>query len=1482
MSYNLGVAEGHIDLNLDDLKNASIQAAKELQKIGDAGLLAKSEFNRLEAASKGMAGTFESARRKSESLTKQIDNAKQKTEAYRNGIKELNNLIDASKQQQTNLETAIKKSTERLDKARQKYGETSDQAQKYRDEISRMEIEHNILGKQIEDCENKVVKYKTSLNDTETEIINLTRKLKDAESSMLTFGDAAQKTGDKLKSIGDSMNKVGSTMSMALTAPLTAAAAYSAKSAIEFESAYTGVTKTVEGTKEQLATLRQGIIDMSKELPSSTTEISAVAEAAGQLGIETDNVLSFSKAMIDLGNSTNLTAEEGATQLARFANITNMSQKDFDRLGASIVDLGNNFATTEQEIVDMAIRLAGAGSQIGLTQGEIMGFATALSSVGIQAEMGGSAFSKAMVRMQVACETGLTDVQKLTKKTGYSLRDLQLMSQNATKDFTALADELGMTKGELQKLVNSGVDLQNFADVAGVTSEQFVKAYKEDAAEALQLFIHGLGNTEKSGESTIKMLQDMGFTEVRLRDSMTRLANSGDLVTEAVKMGNTAWEENTALVNEANKRYDTTESKLKIAKNRISDSARIIGEQMIPIVSEVTTELADLAERFGELDPAVQKNIIKMGALVAATGPVLKIVGGATSGIGKLVKGTGGLIKDLGKISAAKNTAKAIGEIGTFSVKSVEGVSGLSKVLSKFASPGGAAVLAAGAVVGISTALWKLYEDSLDAKIAAQFGNIKLSAEEVEDVAKRITTTDWTMKLDATIEAQSKLKEFEKEIEDSVSTLDKLDWKVSVGLELTEEEKQSYKDAMTSFVKSATDYVEQQHYTVSLALQATLDPSSTTYEQLAEFSNSYYSSSEAKIKELGEKIADLLTKSTTATAFDKEKYQAEIKEAQQQMYDLIQELAGEDLEAEIANMRLSYEGQGLGIDKESFEKLNAQIAENIQNITDKSSQPRRVTIKQINAKYDEDVKAGMLLGKSKEEAEKYAQAIKDKAIKEIELNMAKEKSQVAIGGLEFSLGNIPQEYQDALSGFEPEIDKIFQNHTSKLATAYNGNTNQMMSLIMGGITDSSKKLTDGERKFAKQIYEGLKPQKERLQQIADQYIKAGQSVPDCIKKGIADINRWGVAAEQTDAMWEYMASSMSNSPEYLTALKKAIEQGKDIPESVTEQIKIYTGEVYNAQKGVWEKVALAGDASTTMLEQSVSATVTAIRDVALNRITQVTPDITEKMSTLGFDTGKSFNDNIAAGVLNNIEVIEDSATGAITGFKNKSKDKVVEVTPELVSVMEALGVNMNVGAGKGLSSRVLNAPDIEDPNGEEYGKKWLQDIQKGLEKGVTVDINTGKITYPKDFVGPLPNGAVRAHADGGFITQPEIGLIGEAGPESIIPLSPTKRSRAIDLWEETGEILGVRAAATKLLEDVAAQQAAQEYMASRPLKSSTFGGIDYDLLADKLAKKLRESPIKTEATITVQNDLTVDLDGEVVGRKVTPTVSRIIANRSKM
>lgn len=437
-------------------------------------------------------------------------------------------------------------------------------------------------------------KAKAQMAATEAELKRVTAELEKQSSGWYKVSQTCETVGGKLKAVGASLTKAGKTLSAAVTAPLVGLGALAARSAIDFESAFAGVRKTVDATEEEFSTLEKGIRDMAKEIPAAATEIAGVAEAAGQLGIAKENILGFTRTMIDLGEATNLSSEQAASALARFANITQMSQENFDRLGSTIVALGNNLATTEADIVNMGQRLAGAGAQIGLTEAQIMSFAGALSSVGVEAEAGGSAFSKVMVDMQLAVETGSNR-------------------------------------------------LNEFAKIAGTSAEEFRRAFQEDAASAIIAFIQGLGNAEKQGMSAIKILDDMGITEVRLRDSLLRAAGASEVFTNAIALGTQAWEENIALQNEAGQRYGTTESQLAMLKNQLVDLGIQIGQIIIPALMQLVEAIRPLVDWFSNLSPEMQKTAVAVAGLAAVVGPLLAVLAPIASTIGGLITGLGAM-----------------------------------------------------------------------------------------------------------------------------------------------------------------------------------------------------------------------------------------------------------------------------------------------------------------------------------------------------------------------------------------------------------------------------------------------------------------------------------------------------------------------------------------------------------------------------------------------------------------------------------------------------------------------------------------------------------------------------------------------------------------------------------------------------------------------------------------------------------------------
>lgn len=463
------------------------------------------------------------------------------------------NGVELAAQKQRELARAIENTKKKIDTLKQGQANMTDEFKKT-DEGSRA---YDSLSREISKAEREL-KYFEAQSDRTYQVLTKIR--------------------DKTTEFGDSLTSLGSNLTKKLSAPLIAAGTGATKLAADFDTAMVGVRKTTDLTDKEFQTMKKSILDMSKTMPATAVEIANVAESAGQLGIEKENILSFSKTIIDLGNSTDLTADQAASAFARFANITGMPQSEFENLGSVVVDLGNNLATTEPEIVEMGLKLAGAGSQAGLTYGEIMGLAGALSSVGISAEAGGSAMSQVMVKI------------------GKSV------SANDEK-------------------------LQTFAKVAGMSAEEFSEAWKTKPAEALTSFVEGLKNAGDSGENVDNILTALGITGLRETDALKRLSGAGDLLGKSFDMANNAFEENTALSEEAQQKYESFEAKLETFKNKIVAVGIAIGEKLMPYVEKMTDGLGKFADAISNADPRTVGIIVGIGAFLAALGPILMVVG---------------------------------------------------------------------------------------------------------------------------------------------------------------------------------------------------------------------------------------------------------------------------------------------------------------------------------------------------------------------------------------------------------------------------------------------------------------------------------------------------------------------------------------------------------------------------------------------------------------------------------------------------------------------------------------------------------------------------------------------------------------------------------------------------------------------------------------------------------------------------------------
>ena len=334
---------------------------------------------------------------------------------------------------------------------------------------------------------------------------------------------------------GANTKKISAGMVTAITAIGVATVALGKQAfdaAVKWESAFAGVRKTVDATEAQFAELEEQLLDLSEIVPLEQTQLAGIAELGGQLGIARDDIIGFTDTVAKIGVTTNLTTEEAATSFAQLANIIQLPVDELDNLASAVVDLGNNSATTERDIVAFSQRIAGAGNIAGLSAADIAGISAAFASVGIEAEAGGTAVQKTLMTLNQAVAEG-------------------------------------------------GAELEAFAAATGMTSEQFATLFDSNPAAAFNEFVVSLGN---AGDDASGILADLVGEDVRLQRAFLSLANAGGLLEKSIDTANGAFEDNLALNKEAEQRFRTTESRLTKLGNRFNRVLIQIGEQLIPPV----------------------------------------------------------------------------------------------------------------------------------------------------------------------------------------------------------------------------------------------------------------------------------------------------------------------------------------------------------------------------------------------------------------------------------------------------------------------------------------------------------------------------------------------------------------------------------------------------------------------------------------------------------------------------------------------------------------------------------------------------------------------------------------------------------------------------------------------------------------------------------------------------------------------------------
>lgn len=414
--------------------------------------------------------------------------------------------------------------------------------------------------------------------------------LRRAQSTLGNFSKNAGRVGKGIGQIGAGFARIGYTAAAAAAGGL----ALVTRESIAWESALAGVNKTMDLTPEQLQSIGTEIRTLATQIPVGANAIAGLVEQAGALGIAQQDVVEFARVAATIGVTTPVAADQAAEALGALSNLLGLTGKDYERFASALVDLGNKGASSEDAIIAITNRAAGAGATIGLTTQEILGFSSAVANLKIEPEAAASSLQKFFI------ET-------------------------------------------LKSIREGGAELDVFAETAGVSADAFAKMFQKAPADALETFIDGLAELGKG--KRLDVLEDLGFSDIRITRMLLGLAEAeknNDNLTKSLNTSELAWRANTAAAEEADKRYGTVGSKIDLLKNQAIESALLIGEGFLPALGRMADKLKLILS-----DPA-QRQVLKdfgkdIGSIIDGI-DFNKVIAGAKTML-EVVKGIWGILK---------------------------------------------------------------------------------------------------------------------------------------------------------------------------------------------------------------------------------------------------------------------------------------------------------------------------------------------------------------------------------------------------------------------------------------------------------------------------------------------------------------------------------------------------------------------------------------------------------------------------------------------------------------------------------------------------------------------------------------------------------------------------------------------------------------------------------------------------------------------
>lgn len=448
----------------------------------------------------------------------------------------------------------------------------------------------------------------------------------------------------------------------------------------------------LEWLQQTEAQVRQAIL----EIPVTYEHFMEVMANAMQAGGQSyQNAYRFAEIFTKLESAApTLAGDEGIAGFSRYLTLMDVQATEYEKIASVVVDLGNNFAVTEDQLVNTANRAASGLKSAGINAVDGLAVVAAALASGMNEAASATSLEKLSGNMAKGADVAMSsygELLEMLKAYDATLTSAEAFKVAADIDSTVrkgFLSKYNLAGDDLDRMIKNARTAERFAETMGMTVQEYGEWYTSDPAKALVDFFGRLGQMNEEGsESILSYLDYLGITEVRASRLAKNFALSNNQVARALGISRDAAAEGVALQREYTAMGDAEVSNQVRRKNAQENALADLGDAVTAIRTPFQDFFSDVQQGFTNL-PEWAKT---------AAGGLLEVFGGigtVLSGVGDVAGGlyySGELIKnvksaDWGKIGGGLKTVA--GAVGKFAlpVAAAAGIAALISTLDTMAN----------------------------------------------------------------------------------------------------------------------------------------------------------------------------------------------------------------------------------------------------------------------------------------------------------------------------------------------------------------------------------------------------------------------------------------------------------------------------------------------------------------------------------------------------------------------------------------------------------------------------------------------------------------------------------------------------------------------------------------------------------------------------------------------------------------------------